>query len=106
MAEPRKVGVKYGLDHWSDRWVIRHHADGAVDFQLSTSTAEIPAKATWTDWVAHTPGRYITGFSAYAQHLVRLQRVNAIDQIVVMGRDGREHEIGRASCRERVSKQV
>ena len=26
------------------------------------STAQIPAKATWTDFVPHEPGRYITGF--------------------------------------------
>jgi len=93
VAEPRQVGVKYGLDHWSDRWVIRSNADGAVDFKLSISAAEIPAKSTWRDWVAHQPGRYITGFSAYADHLVRLQRVNACDGVVVMARDGAEHEI-------------
>jgi oligopeptidase B len=93
VAEPRRTGIKYSLDHWTDRWVIRTNDDGAVDFKLSVSTAEIPAKASWTDWVAHTPGRYVTGFAAYAGHLVRLQRVNASDQIVVMARDGAEHEI-------------
>ncbi|MFA5599251.1 MAG: S9 family peptidase, partial [Phenylobacterium sp.] len=42
-AEPRRVGVKYELDHWSDRWVIRTNDDGAVDFKLCVSTAEVPA---------------------------------------------------------------
>jgi oligopeptidase B len=37
VAEPRQVGVKYELDHWTDRWVIRTNADGAVDFKLVTS---------------------------------------------------------------------
>jgi oligopeptidase B len=92
-AEPRRVGVKYELDHWSDRWVIRTNDDGAVDFKLCVSTAEVPAKATWTDFVAHEPGRYITGFAAYANHLVRLERRNAIDRIVVMDRAGGEHAI-------------
>jgi oligopeptidase B len=93
VAEPRRVGVKYGLDHWGDRWVIRTNDDGAVDFKLCVSTAAVPAKATWTDWIAHRPGRYITGFAAYAGHLVRAERVNALDRLVVMARDGEEHVI-------------
>jgi len=98
VAEPRQVGVKYGLDHWTDRWVIRTNADGAVDFKLSVSQAAIPAKATWRDWIAHEPGRYITGFAAFAGHLVRAERVDALDRLVVTARpskdgDGAEHEV-------------
>jgi oligopeptidase B len=93
VAEPRQVGVKYGVDHWSDRWVIRTNADGAVDFKLCVSEAGVPAKATWRDWIAHQPGRYITGFAAYAGHLVRAERVNALDRLVVMARDGDEHVV-------------
>jgi len=93
VAEPRQAGVKYGLDHWTDRWVIRSNADGAVDFKLSVSTAEVPAKASWRDWIAHQPGRYIEGFAAYAGHLVRAERVDAVDRLVVTARDGAEHAI-------------
>ena len=93
LVEPREVGVKYSPDHWTDRWVINTNADGAVDFKLVTSTAAVPAKATWTDWVPHRPGSYITGFEALAGHLIRAERVNALDQLVVMSRDGSEHVI-------------
>ncbi len=93
VAEPRRVGVKYGLDHWSDRWVIRTNDDGAVDFKLCVSDAAVPAKATWRDWIAHQPGRYITGFAAYAGHLVRAERVDALDRLVVTARDGSEHVV-------------
>ena len=91
VAEPRRVGVKYALDHWTDRWVIRTNDDSAVDFKLSVSDAAVPAKATWVDWIGHEPGRYITGFAAYAGHLVRAERVGALDRLVVMARDGVEH---------------
>lgn len=93
VVEPRQVGVKYSLDHWTDRWVIRTNADGAVDFKLAVSHAAVPAKATWRDWIAHQPGRYITGFAAFAGHLVRAERVNALDRLVVTARDGTEHEV-------------
>jgi oligopeptidase B len=92
-AEPRRVGVKYDLDHWTDRWVIRTNDDEAVDFKLMTSGAEVPARATWQDFVAHEPGRYITGFAAFAGHLVRAERVNANDRLVVMARGGEEHVV-------------
>jgi oligopeptidase B len=93
VAEPRRVGVKYELDHWTDRWVIRTNDDGAVDFKLAVSEAAVPGKASWRDWIAHEPGRYITGFAAYAGHLVRAERVNALDRLVVMARGGGTHEI-------------
>ncbi len=98
IAEPRQIGVKYALDHWTDRWVIRTNADGAVDFKLAVSEAAVPAKATWRDWIAHQPGRYITGFAAFAGHLVRAERVDALDRLVVTARPtsengGAEHEI-------------
>ena len=93
VAEPRQVGVKYSLDHWTDRWVIRTNADGAVDFKLAVSDAAVPAKAAWRDWIAHQPGRYITGFAAFSGHLVRAERVEALDRLVVTARDGSEHEV-------------
>jgi oligopeptidase B len=40
------VGIKYSLDHWTDRWVIRTNADGAVDFKLCVSDAAIPARVS------------------------------------------------------------
>ena len=93
VAQPREAGVKYDLDHWTDRWVIRTNADDAVDFKLATSIAPIPVRSSWTDWVAHEPGRYLAGFAAYAGHLVRAERVNACDRLVVMSRGGGEHAI-------------
>ena len=91
VAEPRQVGVKYAIEHWTDRWVIRTNADGAVDFKLCVSEAAVPARSTWRDWIAHRPGHYVAGFAAFANHLVRAERVNALDTLVVTARDGAEH---------------
>jgi oligopeptidase B len=93
VAEPRRVGVKYELDHWTDRWVIRTNDDEAVDFKLCVSDAPVPAKSTWRDWIAHEPGRYITGFAAYADHLVRAERVDALDRLVITARNGGAHQV-------------
>jgi oligopeptidase B len=95
VLEPRSKGVKYDADHWGDRWVILTNADGAVDFKLMTAPSDRPGKADWTQWIAHKPGTFITGFAPYKDHLVRLERVNANNRLVVTERAGMsEHEVG------------
>ncbi|GGZ37406.1 prolyl oligopeptidase [Asticcacaulis endophyticus] len=94
-VEPRVTGVMYEVDHWDDRFVILTNADDALDFKLMTSTATMPSKSTWQPWVAHRPGTYITGFSLYKGHLVRVERENANSRIIVTKKaDLSDHEIG------------
>ena len=92
VAQPREAGVRYDLDHWGDRWVIRTNAEGAVDFKLAVSRAAVPGRLTWRDWIGHKPGRLIAGMALFKDHLVRLERENACDRLVVMMRteDGDE----------------
>ena len=93
VVEPRTESLRYEVDHWGDRFVIRTNADGAVDFKIVQSDAAEPARATWRDLVPHQPGRLVAGFHAYRDHLVRIERVDADNRIVVRARDGAEHAI-------------
>ena len=93
VAEPRQEGVRYSLGRWNGRWTVRTNDDGAVDFKLMTSNAAIPAKLTWRDLIAHQPGRLIAGTASFRRHLVRLERENAVDQLVVRDLAGDEHLI-------------
>jgi oligopeptidase B len=93
VAEPRREGVRYGLGRWEGRWTIRTDVDGAVDFKLMTSDAAVPSKASWRELIAHRAGRLIAGVASFKRHLVRLERENAIDRIVVRDLAGAEHAI-------------
>ncbi len=93
LAQVRREGVRYDLEHWGDRWLIRTNADGAVDFKLMTSAAEVPSADTWREWLPHQAGRLIAGMAAYKNHLVLLERENANDRLLVMDRAGGEHVI-------------
>jgi oligopeptidase B len=93
VAEPRREGVRYGLGRWNGGWIIRTNDGGAVDFQLMTSDAAIPSKDTWQTFVPYQPGRLIAGTASYAGHLVRLERENATDRLVVRSLAGEEHAI-------------
>ncbi|HEX3408246.1 MAG TPA: prolyl oligopeptidase family serine peptidase, partial [Caulobacteraceae bacterium] len=93
VAEPRREGVRYSVDRWDGRWVVRTNDDGAVDFKLMVSDAAVPARATWRELIGHAPGRLIAGVAGYKGHLVRLERENAIDRIIVRDLTGDEHAI-------------
>jgi oligopeptidase B len=98
VAQPREAGVRYDLDRWSDRWVIRTNADGAVDFKLAVSRESVPGRPSWRDWIGHKPGRLIAGMALFKDHAVRLERENACDRLVVMARgagegDGEAHVV-------------
>ncbi len=102
LVERRQAGVRYDLEHWDGRFIIRTNADGAVDFKLVSALEAAPGRANWRDWVPHEPGRFIVGTTAYAGHFARLERVDANNRIVVTERgagcdtgcdSGREHVI-------------
>jgi len=92
LVEARTPGVRYSVDHWPSaeqpgRLVIHTDADGAIDFKLCLADLAEPGRAHWTDLVPHTPGRFLVGADAFARHLVRLERVNANNRIVIMKAD-------------------
>ena len=93
VAARRRAGVRYDLDHWTDRWVIRTNDGGAVDFKVMTSRAETPAAESWTDFIPHKSGRLIAGLALYQDYWVRLERENACARLVVRARDGAEQVI-------------
>ena len=95
LVEPRQPGVLYDLEPWDGGFVVRTNADGATDFKLMFADVADPSKRGWRELVPHHRGRLIDQLVGFADHLVRLERADAIDRIVVRQRlSGAEHEIG------------
>ncbi|MDR3513482.1 MAG: S9 family peptidase [Caulobacteraceae bacterium] len=94
LVEPRVPGLRYDLEHWDGRFFVRTNADGAIDFKVMQAPEDAPARANWTDWAAHQPGRYVVGLGAFKDWLVRLVRENASNSILLTQRGtGAEHAI-------------
>jgi oligopeptidase B len=89
----RETGVLYDLEHWEGAWYIRTNADGAVDFKVMTTSPTATPKRNWQNFLAHEAGRLIIGIGAFKNHLVRLERVNALPRIVVREKGGAEHTV-------------
>jgi oligopeptidase B len=86
ILQPRIPGLRYEVEHWDGRFVIRTNADDAVDFKLVWADEAAPGKDGWRDFVPHQPGRFVVGMHAYKHFLVRLERVDANNRIVVTER--------------------
>ena len=80
---PREEGVLYDADHAMYRWLIRTNADGAVDFKIVEAADADLRRARWRDVIPHRPGRYIEGFTPYADNLVRQERADANTRIII-----------------------
>lgn len=89
----RETGVRYEVEHRDGRFVIRTNADGATDFMLVEAPEADPSRANWRVLVPHRPGRLITAIAAFRDHLVRVERVDANDRIVVTDRAGAERPV-------------
>ena len=95
LVEPRTEGMLYSVTHWpaegaAGRLLILTNADEAVDFKLMWADADQPGRSHWREAVAHQAGRFITGLAARRDFLVRLERVNANNRLVVMDQAGGE----------------
>lgn len=98
-ARPRLIhrrtqGLEYYPEHHGDHFYIRTNADGAVDFKIVRAPIASPGKANWEDVVPHRPGTLVEGLSAYKNHLVRAEMVDALPRLTVRAMDtGEEHAV-------------
>jgi oligopeptidase B len=91
---PRRDDVEYGIDHWGDSFVM-HTNDDAVDFRLLVADdgADTSDAGSWTELVAHQPGRRVLGVDAFADHLVIHEWVDAQPRLRILFRDRSERII-------------
>jgi len=98
-AEPtlvaaREPGVQYAVEEAHGTLFILTNRGGAKDFRIVTAPADQPHPDSWRDLVPHVPGRLILSHVAYAEHLVRMERVEGTPRIVIRRlSDGDEHAI-------------
>ena len=94
LVEPRTPGLRYDLEHWDGRFLIRTNADDALDFKIVEAPESDPSRGNWRDWAAHQPGRYVVGIGAFKDWFVTLVRENALNRILLTERGtGAEHAV-------------
>ncbi|WP_441243583.1 S9 family peptidase [Tardiphaga sp. 768_D3_N2_1] len=83
LVAKREDGVQYSLADRGDELFILTNADGAIDFKIVTAPLASPARANWTDLIPYREGIYVLDMDLTVNHLVRLERANALPSIVI-----------------------
>lgn len=93
LFQTRMPGLRYSLIHWNNAWFIRTNAGGAIDFKVMKCLPEATDIRHWQDVIPPQAGRFVVSLSAVKDYLLRLERVNALPQLIVRAIDGSEHAI-------------
>ncbi|MGZ7042920.1 MAG: S9 family peptidase, partial [Thermoanaerobaculia bacterium] len=94
LVAARETGTRYSVEDRGDELFILTNADSAIDYKIARAPLNAPVRANWRDLVPHRDGIYIVNLSLFQNHLVRMERSNALPSIVVRDlRSGAEHTI-------------
>jgi oligopeptidase B len=94
LISARDHGVQYSIADRGDELFILTNADDAIDFKIVTAPLASPERANWRDLIPHRAGVYLIDIELYANHLVRLERANALPAIIIRDlASGDEHAI-------------
>ncbi|MEW6768638.1 MAG: S9 family peptidase [Pseudomonadota bacterium] len=94
LVAAREEGVQYSVNDRGEQLFILTNADGAIDFKIAAAPLADPARKNWRDLIPYRPGIYVIDVELYANHMVRLERANALPSIVIRDlRNGDEHAI-------------
>ncbi|MEL7024974.1 MAG: S9 family peptidase [Pseudomonadota bacterium] len=91
LIAPRRDDELYYVEQHGDSFLIQTNADDAIDFKVVKAPIDNPGREQWEDWLTHRPGTYLLSLVPYRDHIVRLERRNALPRIVVSDVD-RENE--------------
>ncbi|PHS28896.1 MAG: S9 family peptidase [Robiginitomaculum sp.] len=91
---PREKDLEYHVDHSGSEFYILTNADGAEDFKIVTAPDTNPGRTHWRDLVPAKPGIRRLEQRLFRNHMVWLERVNALPRLIVRRlSDGVETEV-------------
>jgi len=91
---PRRAGHEYGVDMHGDTLYITTNSDGAENFRIVTADISAPHEDNWVELVAHRPSVLLDSSFIVKDHMVRLERENALPRIVIRElKNGEEHSV-------------
>ena len=90
----RERGHEYSVVHHDDAFFIQTNLDDAVDFKIMRAELSGTNTSGWTEIVPHRPGALVLGLHSLKDHLVRLERVDGLPEIIIRNRgNGAEQSI-------------
>ncbi len=83
----RRPGHEYSVDHQGDRFVIRTN-DTHKNTRLAMAPADDPSERSWAPLVDASDSNYIRDFTAFSDFIAVEERINGLDQVRLIDRNG------------------
>lgn len=83
----RRENHEYQVDHQGDRFVVRTN-DQHHNFRLAVASAAELGEGKWTTLIEGTETRYLRGFQCFEKWIALCERLDGVDQICLINRDG------------------
>ena len=87
VVAPRRVNHEYSIDHQGDRFIVRTN-DTHKNTRLATAPQDDPSEAAWQTLVEASDSHYITGFDTFQDFIAVELRIDGLDHVRLMWRDG------------------
>lgn len=93
VVQPRERGLEYGVDHANGKFWIRTNWE-ATNFRLMSADPGAHDQGQWQEFLPAREDVFLEGMEAFRDHLVVVERENALTRLRVMRWDGSDdHEI-------------
>ena len=92
VVAPRRANHEYSIDHQGDRFIIRTN-DTHKNTRLATAPGNNPTEAAWQPLVDASDDHYITGFDTFQDFIAVELRIDGLDHVRLMWRDGSEKSV-------------
>jgi len=88
----RRPGVEYHADHGNGEFVIRSN-QRQQNFDVYRVPEQDPAHETWKMWIEGDATHYLTGHLLLSDHLIVEERIDGLDQLRVVPRNGEHYYV-------------
>ena len=92
LVSPRRENHEYSVDHQGDRFVIRTN-DRHKNTRIATATQDDFAESAWQPLLDGSDTLYIRDFAVFADFIAVLERIDGLDQVRLIDRQGIDSHI-------------
>ena len=92
LVAPRRPGHDYSIDHQGDRFIILTN-DNHPNFRLAVAPEQDPTEAAWETLLQGSDSLYLNFFSLTENVVAVEERIDGLDQVRVINRDGESAHI-------------
>ena len=87
LVAPRRTEHEYSIDHQGDRFVVKTN-DTHKNARLAVAPDDDPTEAAWATLIEASDEHYIRDFEVFADFIAVEERIDGLDQIRLIDRDG------------------